>query len=364
MKVFLVACLAVAVMAESDPNLILAPGMYHSGLYPGMVGSPILSSVVSPFSYIQPSVKIMTEQEKKNDEKKVEITMKAAEELKKPIVTYSGIQTPFVSTYINPFQQVVVGPKVVQKNGEVESVLHKRDADADPLMYINQGIYGLPAFRSAFYNPATVVANKATFVNPFTGDITAKVSNDAILPTNYANKGRYFAQAPGTNTVHVAKREADPLTVVSSPFYSGLVNPVVSPVVYSSPIAHSIASPVVYSNHLVGSPVVGQPLVYSNNVAKTIAKPIAKNAALGMEGVLEGKTVADDAWQFTPNYAGKGMYEARTPGTEHRARRDADPLTIVRPAAGFYNYNYPTVVRSSFYNTYRPIVSSPVLRYI
>jgi hypothetical protein len=350
MKAFItVACLAVATSA--NPALVrLSNGqLVDTPLVNTYMGSPLLNTLATPFTtYIQPTMKMVEPVEEKKVEVEVEDVEKVEDaKVQQPIVyTTNPWATPYA---VNPFYtQVVAGPRYVAKNGDVEHIVAKREADAqfvaaNPISSIYPGFYNaLPAMYPTQYINA-VPTNKATFVNPFTMDVTDKITNDAITAENYASKNQYYARAPGSNTVHVAKREAeaDPLTIISNPLmYNNLAwNNVAAPSVY-----RTVAAPAVYRT-------VAAPAVY-----RTVAAPAVYSAPTGVEGVFDGKTVANDAWQFTPAYAGKGMYDARTPGSRHVAKREADPLTIYRSPSLYNNFGLYPRVSSPFVSTYSNVI--------
>jgi hypothetical protein len=323
MKLFVVVCLAVAVMAESDPNLVLT-----NGIFPTVYNTHLVQPAV-----VNPLVKVMKEEEKveKVDEEKTEQVVYSSLYPTRYIAP-TTYMTP--TTYVNPLlQPVVVGPRYVSKNGEVEHIVAKREAD--PVWTYSNWAH--PVVHNNLAVPSVYAANKAIFINPWTGSVTGKVANDAILPNNYASKGQYIARAPGSNTVHIAKREADPLTVYSSGILPSMVRP---------SVLTSVVRPSVYSTNIV------RPSIYSTNLVRPIVYNTPVAAPTGVEGVVNGKTVADDAWQFTPGYAGKGTYVAKTPGSEHRAKREADPALLYRTMGYPYATIYNTPLRTTLASPY------------
>lgn len=308
MKTFFVVCLALAAVAEPDAQVLL-----NSPFYSGLaLQQPLTYAVVPQTQYVKKVddvVEVVAEPEKVE---KVEAPKVAVYTAPKQVLSYGAV--PYAALPYTTAQviQPQVVPKYVAKNGEVEHIVVKREAEADPqLIYsaatpyaYNPYVYSAAVAQPVVYNAQPVVYKTAAtaVVDPLVGVKAKTYANDFNPFTQtYAAKGQYVADSVGAR--HVAKREADPQLVYSAGSYS--------PYTYAA--AAYAYNPVVYN---------------------TLP--------------LQAKTYANDFHPFSGNYAAKGQYVANSGGAIHVAKREAEAaeMAMNKPFAPWTQLNAGNPVRS------------------
>jgi len=139
---------------------------------------------------------------------------------------------------------------------ENPGAVHVAKREAEPINPFYSTYQGLPlataytgvplasAYNKFVYNTHSVVpaVKPVHYINPLK---LKTYSNDRVSVENYAAKNQYHAENPGA--VHVAKREAEPLTVLPHANAYGFHNTFYSrPIVHTTPFLHTgIRTPLV-----------------------------------------------------------------------------------------------------------------------
>jgi hypothetical protein len=244
-------------------------------------------------------------------------------------------------------------PKYFAKNGEVEHIVAKREAEADAQMIYSAAAYNPYVYSSAVAQPFAYSAQPIAYnaqpiayktinpiayktMDPLAGVQAKTYANDfSPFTQGYASKGMYVADSVGA--VHIAKREAeaepeaDAQMIYSTAAYN--------PYMYSS----AVAQPFAYN---------AQPIAY-----KTI-NPIAYKTIDPLAGV-QAKTYANDFSPFTQDYAAKGTYVADSVGAVHVAKREAEAEP--QYLSNYYSNPLWNVApyRSAAYSAYYPYSAYP-----
>jgi hypothetical protein len=279
-------------------------------------------------------------EEKKAEEKKVE---EVKVEVRAPMVYTTAAQQPILpyaayAPYTTQVIQQQIVPRYHAKNGEVEHIVAKREAEAEAdAQYLYAGVnpmYAPYAARSMYaanpmvYGYANPMVYSGVAQAPINyNGVTAKTYANDFSPftQGYAGKGMYVADSVGAR--HVAKREAE--AEPQFPYNAMYNTPLAYNAMYNTPLAYNT-----YANPMIYSAAVAQPVVY-----KTETKLVDP-----LTGVT-AKTYANDFSPFTQGYAAKGQYVADSVGARHIAKREAE-------AQWPYNTLYNTPLAYNAYNTY------------
>jgi len=236
----------------------------------------------------------------------------------------------------------------VEKDGLKADTYVKKEVPGLATTYQNSVIrapvpYALPIAATPY---AGVFPAANGFVTPFVTQKVKTFADDSAKPENYASKNEYVAETEGS--VHIAKREAeaDPALVYS--MYNGAI----APQVYGA--YPGIATPVAAANPLV----YGQPLAYNNPLVYgqplAFNKPVVPSVFPTVYNTLKVKSFSDDSVK-PENYASKNEYMAKTEGSVHIAKREAeaDPALVYSTYNGAFNTAAATtpIVRSTAFTT-------------
>jgi hypothetical protein len=303
-----------------------------------------------------------------------------------------GVNPLYYSSIYNSHlvRPVVISPKVVTNDRpssveyaskgtyDVDSFgarhIAKREADAQWTYGLNH--FGVnPLHYSSIYSP---LVRPVMYTSPIVQSKTVSNVRSPLTP-DYAAKGTYDVDSIGAR--HIAKREADAQFIhglnpfaVNPLYYSSLYNPLVRPVMYTSPIVQSktvnnvrsdltvdYAGKGTYDVDSVGARHIAKreadaqwmvnPLMY-NSMYSPLVAPVVRPVVYTVPKVVdplqgvEAKTYANHFNPLGRHYASKGMYVADSVGARHVAKREAES----DPALIYSSNIYGTPLRSSLYN--------------
>lgn len=177
---------------------------------------------------------------------------------------YSGYHAPAAYAAVVPVAQ---GPKYVAKNGEVEHVVYKREAEAEAeaqFPFYGNVAYGAPAYTPygvpAYTGYAGVPA--VAYNTPVYGTGLKTYANDAVSAKGYAAKNQYVAETAGS--LHIAKREAEAEPEAALAY--GYATPYATAYNYGLNYGSAYARPLAYSAgypYTAGYAATGYPVAYA-----------------------------------------------------------------------------------------------------